>query len=138
MVTAYNELILAGRQQITQGTNEGLMYCTAYAMVFNDSVDPNPPTTDMTAADCLESAIANYAVDELFVQRIFVEPPVYPAVPDECKAEEVEYFEEVEDIYTTLDQLANVADYMLNPVYPLASRTEEYYSCANPTWTDLC
>ena len=31
------------------------MYCNAYAMVFNDSSDPNPPTTNLEKEDCLEN-----------------------------------------------------------------------------------
>ena len=114
------------------------MYCNAYAMVFNDSSDPNPPTTNLEKEDCLEMAIAQFQVDDSFEQTIFVETPVIADVPTECKAEEVEYFKELEEIYVTLDQLANVADYMLNPKYPLAGMTSEYFCCKNPLWSNLC
>lgn len=114
------------------------MYCGAYAMVFNDSSDPNPPATNMSPEDCLESAIAQYSIDADFVQSIFVETPVIADVPTECKAEEVEYFTQLESIYETLDDLANVADYMLNPKYPMTANTEGYYCCSNSLFSALC
>ena len=105
------------------------MYCSSFAMVFNESVDPNPPTTYMTPADCLETAIEQYLIDDDFVQSIFIETPVITDVPFECKAEEIEYFTQLESIYETLDQLASVAEYQLNRKYPMTGDTEGYFCC---------
>ena len=70
--------------------------------------------------------------DPEYDPTVFVRSPIVEDVPPECIPIENEYFIELQAIYGQLQDLARIADYTLNPLYPVIMDLDAYFSCNNP------
>ena len=66
-----------------------------------------------------------------FVQSVEVVLPSIEEPPAECNEYLADEYLQLELITQELTDLANVGEYLFNPVYPIASDLISYYSCNN-------
>ena len=109
-----------------------------YGMIFNFSFDPTAPKVQATPQVVLDKAIIAKDADPTFVRDVFSVIPSVTDSPVECGEVEVIHVLELETIHSQIQQMADMATYLLNPAYPIAADIQGYYSCRNTLYADHC
>ena len=107
-------------------------------MIFNFSFNPTAPILQATAQVVLDKAITAKDTDPTFVRDVFIVMPTVTDSSVECAEIEAVYSLELETIQSQIQQLTDMASYLLNPAYPIAADIQGYYSCLNPLYADHC
>ena len=130
-----------GQGQYDDANSFITIVATRYASIFNSDRRNLDRLVDLTAEDVTEIITGAMKIDKNFRSKAAKVRIPFIRIPNECP-EEKELYQGLKDLKGELQEITDLSNYMLNPVYGISDDPFKYWYCPEeldqPWKVDYC
>ena len=92
---------------------------------------------DITVEEMIDILFLAMQEDENFVSQDSKVRIPFIKIPNECPAE-ADLYQDLKDMKDELQDMTDLSNYILNPVYPIVMDVAAFFLCDNFIFADMC